>query len=79
MTLILIKKIFYQNTGFVNGDNGIQDVIKNKDKYLEFFKANHVNAQIESYKEKECLKTTFDSGIEALYGPELIKINKKIL
>jgi hypothetical protein len=77
--LILIKKNFIKKTVLDNGNYGIEDVIKNIDNYAKYFKANHVNAQIETYKEKECLKITFDSGIEAIYGPELIKINKKIL
>lgn len=77
--LILIKNNFIKKTELYNGNYGIEDVIKNIDNYAQYFKANHVNTQIETYGGKECLKITFDSGIEALYEPELIKINKKIL
>lgn len=79
IVIILVEKNFIKKTELTNGNNGIQDVMKNIDNYAQYFKANHVNAQIETYEEKECLKITFDSGIEAIYGPELIKINKKIL
>ena len=79
LIFLFVKENLLKKTSHVNENAGVLDVIKKQDDYADFFKANHVNAQIETYKEKECLKITFDSGIEALYGPELIKINKKIL
>lgn len=53
--------------------------MKNIDNYAEYLKDNHVSAQVVTYDEKECLKIKFDTNTEAIYGPELLEINTKIL
>jgi hypothetical protein len=78
MTFILIKKNFFNKTDSMNGNNGIHDVMKNIDNYADYFKDNHASAQIVTNDGIECLKIKFDSGIEAIYGPDLIKINTQI-
>lgn len=83
--IIFLLLIFYieenssKKTENINGNNGIQDVIKNMADYEEYFKDKHVNAQIVTNNGKEFLKIIFDSGIEAVYGPDLIKIKTQIL
>lgn len=78
MTFILIKKNFFNKTDSMNGNNGIRDVIKNIDNYADYFKDNHAIAQIVTEDGKDYLKIKFDSGIEAIYGPDLIRINTQI-
>lgn len=79
VALFLTKKSLSKEASSLNVNDGVQDVINNLDKYADYFKVNHANAEIVTYNEKECLKIKFTSGMEALYGPDLIKINTKIL
>lgn len=78
-TFPFINQSFIKKANVINEICGIQDVIKNIDNYAEYLEDNHVSAQVVTYHEKECLKIKFDTNTEAIYGPELLEINTKIL
>lgn len=78
-TIPLINESFINKANAINVNFGIQDVMKNIDTYSDYLEDNHVSAQVVTYHEKECLKIKFDSNNEAIYGPELLEINTKIL
>ncbi|WP_460646808.1 hypothetical protein [Lacrimispora xylanolytica] len=78
-TIPLINESFINKANAINVNFGIQDVMKNIDNYSDYLEDNHVSAQVVTYHEKECLKIKFDSNNEAIYGPELLEINTKIL
>ena len=78
-TFPFIDQYFIKKANVINENCGIQDVMKNIDNYAEFLEDIHVSAQVLTYNEKECLKINFDSNTEAVYGPELLEINTKIL
>ncbi len=77
--LLLTKNKLSEEAGSLNNNAGVQDVINNLDQYTDYFKENQLYAEIVTYDEKECLKIKFTSDVEALYGPDLIKINNKIM
>ena len=78
-TFPLINQSFIKKANVINENCGIQDVLKNIDNYAEYLEDIHVAAQVVTYDEKECLKIKFDSNTEAIYEPELLEINTKIL
>lgn len=73
--LLLTKNNISKEAGSININAGVQDAINNLDQYADYFESNQLNAEIVTYDEKECLKIKFASDVEALYGPDLIKIN----
>ncbi len=77
--LLFTKNNVFKEAGSININAGVQDAINNLDQYADYFKDNQWNAEIVTYDDKECLKIKFASDVEALYGPDLIKINNKIL
>lgn len=79
MIFVLFYEYFSKKTVLYNEKYGMQDAMKNIDNYAQFFKDNHATAQIVTDNGKEFIKIKFDSGIEAVYGPELIEINTKVL
>lgn len=77
--LLFTKNNVSKEAGSININAGVQDAINNLDQYADYFKDNQWNAEIVTYDDKECLKIKFAPDVEALYGPDLIKINNKIL
>ncbi len=78
MTLILIKYNSFIRTDSVHQNTWVEDVLKNLDYYTDYFKDNHTTAQIVTDDGKDYLKLKFDSGIEAVYGTDLIRISTQI-
>ncbi|GEM_PF-2932244 len=78
-TFPFINQSFIKKANVINENCGIQDVLKNIENYAEYLEDIHVAAKVVTYDEKECLKIKFNSNTEAIYGPELLEINTKIL